>query len=83
MKIYLTLLIIVICTSSYAQIWIAGDTSNFVVNNLEQTFAPESKITFDIDCDGIEDLISIPPAPLILTLHGKAVISYGRRRSGV
>lgn len=56
MKIYLTLLIIVIYNSSYAQIWIAGDTSNFVVNNLEQTFAPESKIIFDIDCDGIEDL---------------------------
>ncbi len=44
-------------TPSFAQYWVAGDTTGFNRIVVEQTFQPEAKITIDIDCDGVGDLI--------------------------
>jgi hypothetical protein len=39
-----------------AQYWIAGDASGWHRNILNETFSPDSRVTFDMDCDGSGDL---------------------------
>jgi hypothetical protein len=46
-----------------AQYWIAGDTSELSHYIINQHFNPGDKVSFDIDCDGLEDfyLHATPP----------------------
>lgn len=51
----LFLVFITIWNNSLSQNWIAGDSTNFYVIEMEQNFEQDSKITFDLDCDGNGD----------------------------
>lgn len=39
----------------FSQTWIAGDTANYEVSIVNQSFAPNATVHFDIDCDGSSD----------------------------
>jgi len=53
-----TALLILFLISNYlhAQYWIVGDTVGRKQVFMEQTFEPNTAVSFDIDCDGEEDL---------------------------
>lgn len=41
---------------SYGQIWIVGDTMDYIETEVATEFLPDSKVSFDLDCDGLEDV---------------------------
>ena len=54
-KIHFTIILILTTQIAYSQYWIVGDSTNYSVNILDTPFGPDSKVVFDIDCDGTED----------------------------
>ena len=54
-KIQLTIFLLFSFLIVNAQYLIIGDTTGYEVTEVEETFYPESRVTFDMDCDGIED----------------------------
>lgn len=55
MKVIISLVLLLNVFFLKAQFWIAGDTAGLTQIVLNQTFDPDSQVTFDIDCDGITD----------------------------
>ncbi|MCB0652679.1 MAG: T9SS type A sorting domain-containing protein [Saprospiraceae bacterium] len=55
MKAIITLIFLLNVLFLKAQFWIAGDTTGLTQIVINQTFVPDSEVTFDIDCDGITD----------------------------
>lgn len=56
MKILSVFILLVITNSLYSQSWMAGDTTNYLIHEMEQAFELNSKVVFDLDCDGVEDV---------------------------
>ena len=54
-KIQLTIFLLFSFLIVNAQYLIIGDTTGYEVTEVEETFYPESIVSFDMDCDGIED----------------------------
>lgn len=47
-------MLISIC--SYGQIWVVGDTMGYIKKEVSTEFLPDSRVSFDLDCDGLEDM---------------------------
>jgi hypothetical protein len=49
------LLFCLIASHAFTQVWLAGDTSTYEVSMVNQSFAPNATIVFDVDCDQLPD----------------------------
>lgn len=54
-RLQLTIFLLFIFQIINAQYLIVGDTTGYEVTEIEETFYPDSQISFDMDCDGIKD----------------------------
>jgi hypothetical protein len=55
MKYRIIIILVFYTNSIYSQFWIAGDTTTYEINIVEEYFEQETKVEFDIDCDGLRD----------------------------
>jgi hypothetical protein len=56
MKNYIICILIFTSTSAFCQSWIAGDTIAYLKVDVSTQYLPNTKVVFDIDCDGLEDV---------------------------
>lgn len=52
----LVLLLTLYAAPAFSQVWTVGDSTGYQVAQVSTTFLPNSKVSFDIDCDGQEDV---------------------------
>jgi hypothetical protein len=64
MKYFAFTLLLFAHSFAYSQHWVAGDTTTFQLNVIEERYLPNAKVVFDIDCDGIEDFHIRSSAPI-------------------
>ncbi len=53
--------------TAFSQAWVVGDTTGYLKVDVSTQFLPDSKVVFDMDCDGIEDINISSSGPVDIT----------------